>query len=78
MRYKYSFSKDNKTGGSKMRKKGSVKKSLLKALAVAAEDEMDINIYSWPPICSSLLYQPERPVLDVNRIDSTGSNNADK
>ena len=70
MRYKYSCSKDNKTGGSKMREKGNVKKTLLKALAVAAEDEMDINIYSWPPICSSLLYQPERPRVDYNKLSS--------
>lgn len=66
MRYKYSCGKDNKTGGSKMKEKGIVKKALLQMLAVAAEDEMDINIYSWPPICASLLYQPERPKLDLS------------
>ncbi len=48
-----------------MKEKGIVKKALLQMLAVAAEDEMDINIYSWPPICVSLLYQPERPRIDL-------------
>lgn len=52
-----------------MKEKGTVKKALLQMLAVAAEDEMDINIYSWPPICASLLYQPERPILDHQQIE---------
>lgn len=49
-----------------MREEGSVKKALLKALAVVAEEEMDIYIYSWPPICASLLHQPERPKMDLS------------
>ena len=44
-----------------MKEKGSVKKALLKVLALMAEDEMEVNIYSWPPICAGILHQPERP-----------------
>lgn len=45
-----------------MKEKGSVKKTLLQVLALMAEDEMEVNIYSWPPICAGILHQPERPI----------------
>lgn len=48
-----------------MKEKGSVKKALLQILAVVAEDEIDIDIYSWPPHCATILYQPERPCTDL-------------
>ena len=48
-----------------MKEKGSVKKTLLQVLALMAEDEMEVNIYSWPPICAGILHQPERPKRDV-------------
>lgn len=67
MRYKYCDSKNNKTGGSKMKGKGSVKKALLQVLALMAEDEMEVNIYSWPPICAGILHQPERPIDRKNK-----------
>ena len=51
--------------GFKVKEKRSVKKALLQILAAIAEDEMDICIYGWPLQCSSILYQPERPRLDV-------------
>ncbi len=45
-----------------MKEKRSVKKALLQALALMAEEEMEVSIYSWPPICAGILHQPERPV----------------
>lgn len=50
-----------------MGEKRIVKKVLMQVLALMAEEEMDVNIYSWPPICSGILYQPERPRMDVSK-----------
>lgn len=50
-----------------MKGKGSVKKALLQVLALMAEDEMEVNIYSWPPICAGILHQPERPIDRKNK-----------
>ena len=45
-----------------MKEKRSVKKALMQALALMVEEEMEVNIYSWPPICAGILHQPERPI----------------
>lgn len=50
-----------------MKNETKVKKALLQVLAKMAEDEMDVNIYSWPPICASFYYQPERPERYSNK-----------
>lgn len=50
-----------------MKRNESVKKILLQMLARVAEEEMEVNIYEWPPVCVGLLHQPERPRLDENR-----------
>lgn len=50
-----------------MNENGRVKKALLQVLALMAKEEMEVNIYSWPPICAGILHQPERPQKDLNR-----------
>lgn len=47
MHYKYCGCKNNKTGGGRMKEKGSVKKALLQVLALMVEDEMEVYIYSY-------------------------------
>ena len=48
-----------------MKKREHVTKALLSVLATAVEDEMEVYIYSWPPLCASLLYQPKRPEFPI-------------
>lgn len=42
---------------------------MLQVLALMAEDEMEVNIYSWPPICAGILHQPQRPRVDLTHVD---------
>ena len=55
------FSKVNKAGGVVVNFREKTKRTLLLMVERIAKNEIDVDIYQWPPNCSSLLHQPERP-----------------
>lgn len=40
------------------------KRLFLMMLERVANNEIDVDIYQWPPNCSAWFHQPERPVIE--------------
>jgi len=56
----------------------NLKKSITNTLKNHIIPILDEELYEWPPTCSYIMYQPERPIPCDYENEITYSNDADK
>ena len=56
----------------------NLKKSITNTLKNHIIPILDEELYEWPPTCSYIMYQPERPIIFNDENEIAFSDNADK
>jgi len=47
--------------------KKEVSKLVLKVVEKIVKNEVDTNVYAWPPICMGFTHQPKRPKVHTRK-----------